>query len=408
MSEKKNRIRTALFGGTFDPWTPAHEAMVKMVLDKGLVDRVIVIPTVVNYYRADKYDQFLSFEDRAKVIEARIAASGYRDRIFLNTNEYKIVWNLEKDRHGYTGPEGEMYDFTCSDMVKAFVHSRRFIHTLLDIRNDLKDDELWIMFGTDHMESIQSWFCIEELANLVAGAIAFNGRGGANEKVHHWIIRHVLDIPEKYIGVSATKIRERKNEFKNVEGYLEKWDTLIEDQDDTLLHTPIFDVVKAGEVMPGFRPVKVRAPDWVAMMVIDGDGAGGDLVLSVRQLRYGSMKMLDELPCGQVEKGEEPVAAAVRELSEETGLEFDRGDLVHLGSMSPNPAFMTNKMHFFFVDVTTLKHAPKNVGQDLDEHERLSVKWMSLGEFEKSVVSDEGSSMMATALFLAKRKGLVK
>src|SRR5439155_17624284 len=59
----------------------------------------------------------------------------------------------------------------------------------------------------------------------------------------------------------------------------------------------------------------VEHPGAVAIVAVDHD----DRVMLVRQLREPARKALLELPAGTLEDGEEPLAAARRELEEETG-----------------------------------------------------------------------------------------
>jgi 8-oxo-dGTP pyrophosphatase MutT (NUDIX family) len=54
-----------------------------------------------------------------------------------------------------------------------------------------------------------------------------------------------------------------------------------------------------------------------------------------------------ELPGGVVEPGEEPVAAAVRELAEETGCRGGSPEV--LGWVHPNPAIQSNRAHFVVI-----------------------------------------------------------
>jgi 8-oxo-dGTP pyrophosphatase MutT (NUDIX family) len=86
--------------------------------------------------------------------------------------------------------------------------------------------------------------------------------------------------------------------------------------------------------------IVAHAPDWVNVVAVTPE----DLLVLVRQFRFGSNEFSLELPGGVIEQGEEPAAAAVRELQEETG--FGGGQVTVLGSVQPNPAIMDNRCHF--------------------------------------------------------------
>jgi len=90
--------------------------------------------------------------------------------------------------------------------------------------------------------------------------------------------------------------------------------------------------------------VVAHAPDWVNVVALT---PGGRLVL-VRQFRYGSDAFSLEVPGGVIEAGEDPLAAGLRELSEETG--YGGGAARLLGSVHPNPAIQDNRCHFVLVD----------------------------------------------------------
>lgn len=90
--------------------------------------------------------------------------------------------------------------------------------------------------------------------------------------------------------------------------------------------------------------VVIDAPDWVNILALTADGR---LVL-VNQFRYGIDAFSWELPGGVVEAGEDPVAAGLRELAEETGYVGARARL--LGSVHPNPAIMSNRCHVVLVE----------------------------------------------------------
>lgn len=89
--------------------------------------------------------------------------------------------------------------------------------------------------------------------------------------------------------------------------------------------------------------VVIDAPDWVNVVALTVDH---QLVL-VRQFRYGSNDFSLEVPGGVVDPGEDPVAAGVRELGEETG--FTGGPAIRLGTVHPNPAMQSNRCHLILV-----------------------------------------------------------
>jgi 8-oxo-dGTP pyrophosphatase MutT (NUDIX family) len=90
--------------------------------------------------------------------------------------------------------------------------------------------------------------------------------------------------------------------------------------------------------------VVARAPDWVNVVAV----TPGKKIILVRQFRFGSNALSLEVPGGVMEKGENPVAAGLRELSEETGYGGGRASL--MGSVHPNPAIQDNRCHFVLVE----------------------------------------------------------
>jgi len=69
--------------------------------------------------------------------------------------------------------------------------------------------------------------------------------------------------------------------------------------------------------LPDGRPVPeyyvLEYPDWINVIAITDDGK----MIMERQYRHGVGKTAYEIPCGVIEKAEEPLAAAKRELQTE-------------------------------------------------------------------------------------------
>jgi 8-oxo-dGTP pyrophosphatase MutT (NUDIX family) len=88
----------------------------------------------------------------------------------------------------------------------------------------------------------------------------------------------------------------------------------------------------------------IEADSWVNVVPITRD----EQVVMVRQYRHGSREVTLEIPGGIVDPGEEPAAAAARELVEETGHRAIR--MRALGSLNPNPALFGNRVYTFLAE----------------------------------------------------------
>ena len=116
---------------------------------------------------------------------------------------------------------------------------------------------------------------------------------------------------------------------------------------------------------PAGHPFHIlRCRDWVNVVPVTPDGR----VVLIRQYRHGVREDCLEIPGGVMDSTDSgPKEAAIRELFEETGY---RGDpAISLGSVTSNPAILTNRTHSFCVPNAVLAGA-----QDLDEHEAIEVE----------------------------------
>ena len=90
---------------------------------------------------------------------------------------------------------------------------------------------------------------------------------------------------------------------------------------------------------------------------------GKDKVLLVRQYRYAVGAETLEVCAGLVEKGEEPSAAAVREMREELGCK--PGSLKEIGRFYASPGFCTELLVLFLAEDLTASSLPQDDDEDV-------------------------------------------
>ena len=89
-----------------------------------------------------------------------------------------------------------------------------------------------------------------------------------------------------------------------------------------------------------------------------------DELIFVRQYRYPYSKELLELPAGKLEKGEDPLEAAKRELEEESGVVA--GTIEHIGELYTTVAILDEKIQMYLATDLTYKNAHPDDGEFLE------------------------------------------
>jgi ADP-ribose pyrophosphatase len=88
-------------------------------------------------------------------------------------------------------------------------------------------------------------------------------------------------------------------------------------------------------------------------------------VVLIRQYRHGTREVTLEIPGGIVEPHDSPQEAARRELQEETG--YEAGDMIGLGFVHPNPAFLDNRCYTFLAqDARRTRHQAQDEKEDIE------------------------------------------
>lgn len=117
----------------------------------------------------------------------------------------------------------------------------------------------------------------------------------------------------------------------------------------------------------------IRHPGSAVVMPVDAKKR----ILLVRQFRLPARAKLWELCAGRIDAGETPLAAAKRELREETGLRAKSWK--KLASYWPSPGFLEEKMNLFLATGLT-EGEP-----DWMDDERIETRWFTEREIDERI-----------------------
>jgi len=109
----------------------------------------------------------------------------------------------------------------------------------------------------------------------------------------------------------------------------------------------VFNVTSSQVIEPGgvrARRDIVRHPGSVVILPLDESRSEPRLLL-IRQYRFAAAKSLWEIPAGRIDPGETPLAAARRELIEETG--YSASEWKRVLFYYPSPGFLDETMSIF-------------------------------------------------------------
>ncbi len=163
-------MKIVLFGGTFDPWTSAHQEIAETL--SRLYDRVIVIPTAIRYYKYNQ--QMFSFEERILAAKEHVKNLG-------NVRLLDLEKNIDDDW--------------------------RFVNTLDAVRRMYGlNHEYYVAIGSDSLQKFTSWTNWQGILNN-SKLLVFNRPGYTQD---------FPDIPFEYLPmenpVSSTQVREALRE----------------------------------------------------------------------------------------------------------------------------------------------------------------------------------------------------
>jgi ADP-ribose pyrophosphatase len=172
-------------------------------------------------------------------------------------------------------------------------------------------------------------------------------------------------------------------------------------------HGKVFDVYSDKIVEPGGQPhIKdvVRHHGSAVILPVQTHAPAGQplaepQILLERQYRHAAQKYLWEVPAGRLEKKESPLAAAKRELAEETGYRAKKWS--RLVRYYASPGFLGERMQIFLAEGLT-------PGEDSpDDDEIIFHRFFSLSKvlamIDRNQIED-AKTMVAVLLYVRRRQ----
>lgn len=165
----------------------------------------------------------------------------------------------------------------------------------------------------------------------------------------------------------------------------------------------VFDVYKDTVLEPGGKEQTrevVRHGGSVVVLAADDEANADDpTVILIRQYRHAAGQFLVELPAGRIDAGEAPLAAAKREMIEETGFRAKRWTL--LVKYFASPGFLGEWMQIYLAQGIKAGEAKP------EEDEQIEILPTPLSEAMKLIADGkihDGKTLIGLSLYAAARR----
>lgn len=167
----------------------------------------------------------------------------------------------------------------------------------------------------------------------------------------------------------------------------------------TAFRGPVFSVMTDEVQEPGnvrARRDVIRHSGSIVVLPLDDSGRTPRVLLE-RQYRYAAGRRMWELPAGRIDPGENPLAAAKRELIEETGYTASRWQKALFFYVSPG--FLDESMTVYLASGLR-----KGVAEP-EEDERIAVRFFSLRQAVRMAASGKiiDAKTIASLLWLERK-----
>ena len=171
-------MRLGIYVGSFNPPHKGHHKVMKYLLEKSLVDKVLLLPTP-NYW--DKTD-------------------------LVNVNERIEMLKFYEEKNIIVDSIHNNYPYT--------------YEVLRSLKKDYPEDELYLVIGSDNLEKFHEWKNIDEI--LENKVIVLNrGEIIKNKYLENYNNQFIYINDFDYIEVSSTDIRNGNN--KNIDNNIKKY-----------------------------------------------------------------------------------------------------------------------------------------------------------------------------------------
>ena len=120
-------------------------------------------------------------------------------------------------------------------------------------------------------------------------------------------------------------------------------------------------------------------------------------MIMVKQYRKAAQRIVLEVPAGKIDPGETPLAAAVRELKEETG--YTARNIVPLTKMYPSVGYSQEQLYLYLATGLTAGET------DFDENEAIEIEEYPVDQLYQMVMEgqiEDGKSQVAILMTKAR------